>query len=820
MDVDPPALVAGGQTVYFPDQVVFMDELGNCFINVDDVSKKYSSISSKQREFILECGRNLLYTLSIITTQRTFPKTDRQHNQNSLPGGQENQYIEDFVNMVLKSVYNPKSVLNSSELFNHEECLAMGGTDTVNDDFGSFESIFKFIERLNSNGNGSNTQGQVPTSTQITSSLLHALKFNNPLYLHHDIFLKLCADKECNCHVLKWTMEHAVETGPNKYNSYLKCLTFFLYSINHQRIDCSGDGKNMQASPIHYGLDDARSYVHIPLHKLLLGAIYKTDVNTNTPIDKDQLTSKIMQLPYHELAILSHIYVYLIFSRHKMNTGCPVTAYLRNIITKIIKCTLDVIFCTRENSTSSVDTGRYEKYIVANLNIELVSPVFNTASALMKTLQSGSMANMLDIISPTLKDRHYNSAPLLVELTKKITQCMADMNRVSTFAPNSRKAQTKPHRYRVQLPLTQTKMFNECYIPFGVVAGGNSSDPSVNKPHLPQSVLKASNGNNLQCNVLHLLPQIQGCANLGNVTAYSDGCVRDPPQSNFELLVSHWNGLDLPENIDGSMCGTGNTLGFLTSFISRSGVDEMLNRQKDALTVFKNQFLENNMYSEDFVNQYRYLPHESDLYSRQFLSLVNQQALQPRRRDRSVKFLVHELGQLICLLMWQTPNIEGPNISSLAVSQMELLLSKGFVDGDIKKTQENCKSISILYAIFSKQSMQFVDALSSLTINNDQDDEEMGSNSGGLEILMDMITCKDKDKVLQNKVKLLENAVRKTKKQWQNDRQSQKLECAMNQLYDIIVTHDYSPAAIVGYSSHINEFIRDCRDIITKHLLS
>ena len=618
--------------------------------------------------------------------------------------------------------------------------------------------------------------------------LLSVLQGYNPLKLDDIIVLKVCHNGGgcAACMMLKKTLAdvdpaHGHARAPNE------ALLYFLRCMNHCRFDFGGDLESARASHTFQQLECGDpGVVVVPLRNMLLACIDLSADNDNTrtlanisegfAVEGDafsdcnrmwvqSLYREVQKIDIQNRAIFSQVYAYMIFSRHRQQSGDCIKQFLYTLFARFLYSATEILFCPEENSSCDVDQGSFISYREAMTNTAAMGSTLFTMKAFLSWRKEGaSAAPILSLLTGGWK-KNYGTVESLTSVGADMAKCICDLAKPNRLG--GRNIATSG------LDSIRSIRQTEKYIPFGFVEAhrGTLRLLQTGVGIFPRI---HSTGDNIPCNCFHVLPCIAGGQALGPMGVGS--------QSSFVGALT-------PGGLNRD---TGNVLGLITGYIDKAvlGTTAPANSVDSERRV--NKFVRDFMFNKTTIHDAsvrdcRNMPHSS-FWSNAVIPVMNQECT-PMCTDTRTYVL---------FLIFQRPNVEYPNVSALTASQLELLLSRDPKWADF---------ITRIYFNMERVSFQMTDAIAKNGISGGAGGifRQASFFSPGLfDCCLGKVFREWRAALSTSDGNVTE--VLGAKAQFTSD--------LYQMLYKIIIEEDMNPSVLISFSSFLRNYVRNMDEIL------
>nr|BDW09874.1 MAG: wsv332-like protein [Marsupenaeus japonicus pemonivirus] len=672
-----------------------------------------------------------------------------------------------------------------------------------------------FVEDYDDAIDGSVAGDRISTKTlkAVVNRLISVFRGHNPLAINRVVVLRRCQPDlgDCSCHRLAGLVDRL--DAPGECDP-LQALLAFAMCMNHRRIDNSpGDELSAEALPSvsRACLGDGGMLV-VPLRKILLLCIdmFSQDAvisQSNAPLlasiavegasDENEewvaaLQARVAVMPRNTQAFLALVHCYLHFSRHKSVTADHFNLFLGVTCARILYSTAEMLYCHRSNATQEVDNGLFLSYLSAFVPITLMSAPLTIARA-VNSWRNGeaSISPVVSVLSSKW-NRFLPTPEALENASGALIAQRYELMKPSRLLNNARGNLSSEARSIRGV---------ECYKCFGVFKDDRSGTLSTEGLGL---AMKASDGHNIACNALHLLPVLDMADRLRASSSL--------PQATFDACV-------LPGATDHS---SGRALGFLTGLVNRHVCSTPLSVAADSDSAQMESVIKRvGMLLETVYFPRRYLSSEvlmgsTHLPHKKILLRSNDTSVGKRHRTESA---IDARG-IVLFLPWQRPNISESNVSALGVSQIEMSLchDPGWTD-----------RLALAYFFLERISFAFVKNLFAVTAEGEGE---------GCPSLAQLLGSQNVDQAHRQSAtkQFLDSAIAKTKASWMsglrqrkncadtdispeeilNSPNSQRSANLFSLLYNIVVTADLDPLTIAMSAKSVVGLVESMDDLLLK----
>lgn len=783
------------------------DEAGMCVINAKSISQRISLMTTEEFNYVSEVSSQFL---TLLIRLAHCPDANKVKDA-----------AFSMLRLLLERIFDNNSMKNKFVSYKSTQDLAPEeGSSSKNASeaimssvLGSLDPIAILTNILNdddhNNGNATVSKG--------IHGILSILEGYNPLKLDDFIILEKCKMGEgCACSSLQKILKKP--NILNNYSSSLATLVYLLRCLNHNRFNFGGDIESAKAS----GVNNPDDVIIVPLRGLLLNCINWATRTTSNISDEgadilysvnnemsivssdgtdvlysdsnekwvSSLQEKVNRLRLEERAYISQLYVFLIYSRHRQQTGDCIKQFMYTIFVRFLYSVTEILFCTNENASKEVDGGKFLDYIGAWNAISAMGSTFHTMKAYQSWREeNSSVAPILNLFSGRWK-KYYNNSETLAKVGTDMAHFICNMANPTRLGNGGRR---NGGHTTSGLDSIRSIRQAEKYIPFGFVEQRRDSFLRILPIGIKSHAQRHSNGKNIPCNCFHILSKIEGGEILGSTTKAVD-------QAAFGKII-------IPNGVEN---GTGKVMGLITAYIDKTilGCDFPDNNEnfEKRVNKFANDIIfSKTMIHEESVNHCTTVP-ESRMW--------DNPVIPPGNTARCFDTRIYTL-----FLLWQRPCVEYPNVSALTASQLELMLSR-----DPKWAQ----FITRIFFITERASFQLADVIVKNVTDND---------GGGLDAIKQMFSSNFKQNadVAQN---LINCALDTVYKNWTNIRRNEQQKTGADSdspniidltgqkaqytarlydlLHEIIIENDMNPACVIPNSAFLREHIKGLDELMMK----
>ena len=779
-----------------------VDEAAMCVVNIESVSRRVESMGQEEMSYVSDISTQFLTHLIRLAHCPDANKVK--------------EAALSMLRLLLNNIFDNNSLKNKFVTYKSLKDIAttnnLGGDANANNlgetivssMLGSLNPVAILSGVLDDGTEAGDTL------SKSVNGILSVLKGYNPLKIDDIIMLEICdGGKGCTaCTSLKKTLANE---NPVRNHQYCpsEALLYFFRCMNHRRLIFGGDTQSARASRTFIQHENDPRVVIVPIRNMLLNCI---DFLANDGIDRSlasicadfanegdsysdgnelwvrSLYEKVQRLGLQERAFIAQIYAFMMFSRHRQQSGDCIKQFLYTIFVRFLYSATEILFCANENASCEVDNGNLISYIEALTNTVVMGSTLNTMKAYLAWRNDGaSAAPVMNLFSGCWK-KNYGTHESLINLGVDMASYICELAKPSKLGARGGK---KTPAETSGLDSIRSIRQAEKYIPFGFVEQYRGT-----LKMLPAGVsLYARNhstGDNIPCNCFHILPCIKGGQALGPMGVGN--------QSSFEKVIT-------PGDVDN---GTGKVLGLITGYIDKTvlGTTAPANAadsEKRLNNFVKDIIFKKTVIHEDSVNQSRNMPHGS------FWANPVMPAASLQTTARCFDTRMHTL-----FLVWQRPNVECPNVSALTASQLELMLSR-----DPKWAE----FITRIYFNIERVSFQLADAI--VKNMNEGDD---GDNAGGGSIFKLVLPSHLKD--ANHAQKLIDISLGKVFGDWVAAKMTEgngaevtgvKAQYTFKlyqMLYDIVIKNDFNPSVLIAYSKFLCNYVKAMDELLMKILRS
>nr|BDT63418.1 MAG: wsv332-like protein [Sesarmops intermedium nimavirus]GBG35567.1 wsv332-like protein [Sesarmops intermedium nimavirus] len=749
MDVDIPAVI---------------DETGMCVVNIKSITQRISSMTTEEFNYVSDISSQFL---------THFIRLAHCPDANEVKDAAFSMF-----KLLLNSIFDNDSMKNKFVSYKSTQDLATESSSSKNvgeaimSVIGPLDPIAILTNILNdgsSEGGGGNDT--------LSKSIFSVLEGYNPLKLDDLIMLEKCGEEGQGCSACS-QLQRTLITSPNE------ALLYLLRCLNHRRFNFGGNIESARASSTFIKNENNPCVIIVPLRNLLLncvdatGTLSKISASNGEGTDVlysdsnemwvSSLYESVKRLQVHERAYLSQIYAFLIFSRHRQQTGDCIKQFLYTIFARFLYSATEILFCANENASEEVDKGKFLAYIKGWINTSAMSCTLNTMKAYQSWRNEGSsVAPVLNLFSGKWK-KHYINSETLAKVGLDIADFICSM--ANPIKGRSDDITTSG------LDSVRSVRQADKYIPYGFVKQHRGSLrilPTGISAHAKQY----SNGNNIPCNCFHVLSRIKGGEILGPTTQAVD-------QATFIKAITP----GVVEN------GTGKIMGLITAYIDKTILGSVLPANDKECKERENKFMEDIIFSkmmihEESMNHCKTVPPKR--------MLTNPITTMQRSIAKCFDTRIYAL-----LLLWQRPCVEYSNVSALTASQLELMLSK-----DPKWAE----FITRIFFIMERVNFQLVDAI----FKND-----------GLGVLFSPTNTDAIQKLMDSSINIVFKdwaAATSSSSSTENTTNTVGAKAQYSsELYDIlhkiVIEKDMDPACVIQYSHFLCGYVKYLDELLLKML--
>nr|BDT63109.1 MAG: wsv332-like protein [Sicyonia whispovirus] len=612
-----------------PDAAIrsYIDESSSCVVNIDSINRRLRGMGRDEEEYVRAVSEKFLY---LVVRLAHAPDVNQVREE-----------VVALVDLILKNIFDDTVRTTRLGTFRKaEEMIGESQADAVfNNVLGALEPQKIIASMLGGPKGASGVEAAV-------DAVLSVLRGYNPLKLDDHVMLAQCLSEGMPCRAC-FSLKAAL-SGPGSGASPQEVLAYFLRCSNHDRLDFGSDHSAAAASANFRQNTGKPNVLVVPLADVLLGCLGQhagerlTLAHTANPEWPRVLEETVACMPLEERALACQIYAFMFFSRHRRQTSNSLKQFLYTVFVRFIYSASEMLFCSHENASVEVDGGNFLRFVDATLNTTILSSTLNVLKAVYNWRQGSSIAPVLDML--------ISNRRILYD-SKDLETAGKGVERVVDSMASMHKGRTSARPDKPKLDSIRSVRQAEKYMPYGLV--DMTSVPRVSKEGLSFQAITSSNGRNFDCNSLHVLPTFKGCgclgqAGMGHQSLFEKVACLDQVASNFDQ-------------------GTGDMLGFFTALADKVGLGNAFplpGQEGERLAKFVSLLFQKRLFSQEIAsgNGFRTLPEKR---------LLNQTLQDLGLPGRLLDARLHAL-----LLIWQQPNIEASNASSLTTSQLELLLSR------------------------------------------------------------------------------------------------------------------------------------------------
>nr|AKS10621.1 wsv332-like protein [Metopaulias depressus WSSV-like virus] len=786
-----------------------IDETGMCVVNKESIDQRISSMDEEELKYVFDVSSPFLTHLIRLAHCPDANKVkDAAFN---------------MLRLLLNNIFDTNSMKNKFISYKSMQDLATEGSSSKNvgeaimsSVMGSLDPIAILTIILDDNGTGEEND----TLSKSMDGILSVLAGYNPLKLDDFIMLEKCNEGQgcAACSSLQHTLKN-INPSHGHTQSPDEALLYLLRCLNHRRLNFGGDIEFAKASPICVQNGNNPRFIIVPLKNLLLNCvdvlagdaatrtltnISRGDCRGTDVVYSDSnemwvgsLRERVERLTLHDRAYISHVYAFLIFSRHRQQTGDCIKQFLYTIFARFLYSATEILFCANENASKEVDGGKFLDYVKAWTNTSVMSSTLNTMKAYqLWRNEDFSAAPVLNLFSGQWK-KHYNNSEVLARVGADMANFICSMASPTRLGSGGGDGSGRGNGGRNNtttsgLDSVRSVRQAEKYIPYGFVEPYKNSFKILTTGIGPFA-RNHSNGNNIPCNCFHILSQIEGGEILGSTTVAVN-------QAAFEKTIA-------PGYVEN---GTGNTMGLITAYIDKTILgsefpDSPSDFEKRVHKFMRDIIFNKKMIHEETVNHCKTVPH-----SRMLASFTTTQGI-ARCFDTRIYTL---------FLLWQRPCVEYPNVSALTASQLELMLSR-----DPKWAE----FITRIFFIMERVSFQLADAIVKNVnegCHNDNNNNDNNNNSGGLGAVLKLLLPSNLKDAGAAK-KLIDSSLKTVSKDWTmatatatavsaNGAKAQYTSKLYDLLYEIVIKNDMDPAYVITYSYFLCNYVKFMDELLMK----
>lgn len=753
-----------------------MDEAAMCVVNVQSISRRLGSMGAKERTYVSKVSCHFLTNLI-----RLAHCPDAYKAKDAATG---------MLKLLLTNVFDNDSLKNKFVTYKSQQDMAKANDRGMGADaskvMSSMLGCLDPVAILSSILDDGTDAGDALSRS--VNGMLSVLKGYNPLKLDDIVMLEICnGGGGCvACTSLKRILDTVNSTlGNARFPA--DALIFFLRCMNHRRFNFGGDMESARASHTYCQNQISPGVVTVPLRDMLLSCIFSNSQaiisGGDVPLGSDEswaetLHQQVQRLPLQERAHIAQIYAFMMFSRHRQQSGDCIKQFLYTIFARFLYSATEILFCSNENATCEVDNGNFISYIEAVTNTVVMSSTLFTMNAYLSWREGGaSAAPIVNLFSGSWK-KNFKTGDSLLSVGEKLGKCICEMAKQCKLG--SRASPTSG------LDSVRSVRQGEKYIPFGFVEHHRGT-----LRLLPVGVSlyarSHSTGDNIPCNCFHILPCIEGGQTLGPLGMGN--------QSSFEKVIT-------PGGIE---TGTGKVLGLITAFIDKTVLGTSAPADPDNFERRVNKAIEDIVFTktlihEDSVDQTRNMPH-SNFWKNPVIPTLSLQSI-----ARCFDTRIHTL-----FLIWQRPNVDCPNVSALTASQLELMLSR-----DSKWAE----FITRIFFNIERVSFQLADAIVK-TMNEDN------GNNGVVSNILHFVLPSHLEDPNQAQ-KLIDTSLNAVYRVWtaaiSTDGNGAEITGAKAQytshlyqlLHKIVIENDMNPSTLIAFSKFLRNYVSVMDELLMK----
>nr|BDT61791.1 MAG: wsv332-like protein [Penaeus monodon endogenous nimavirus]GBG35509.1 wsv332-like protein [Penaeus monodon endogenous nimavirus] len=792
---------------------ILVDAAGMCIVNGKSIQRRFESAGPEETRFLDWASPKFL--AGLVTLSHGGSLSTMQQTVLGL--------VELLVNHIHTS--QAETCLSSFQAHKQGVLSSEGASSLVDSLMKNTLSALKprdlmtlFIDEDKTTDGSVVTGDVVSTKTlkAVVNRLVSVFKGHNPLAINRIVVLQKCQQDlgDCSCHRLAKLVTQLDVPGEC---DPLQALIAFTMCMNHPRLNNSpGDELSTGALPSVSRLPlSGGSIVVVPLHKILLLCIDMFSQHaveeSNVPLlssivpegisDANEewvaaLETRVGAMPRITQAFLALVHCYLFFSRHKAVTADHFNLFLGVTCARILYSTAEMLYCHCSNAMQEVDNGLFLSYLSAYIPITLLSAPLTIARAV------NSWRNGESSISPIVS--------LLSSKWNMFLPTPQSLDNASIAMIAQRNELLKPSRFVNRTrgnSSSETRSIRsvECYKYYGAFKDDRSGTISNEGIGL---AMRVSDGHNVVCNALHLLPVLDMADRLRPTS-----CL---PQAKFEACV-------LPGALDHS---SGRALGYLTGLINQHvcstplhvGADsdsnhpEMESVVKRVGVLLETVYFPRRYLSSDIILGATHLPHAKIMSRSNNMSVGKRYKTESAIDARSVMFF----------LPWQRPNISESNISALGISQIEMSLCHD---------PEWTDRLALTYFFLERISFAFIKNFFIVAAEGE---------GGEVTSLSQILGSQSVDQVHRQAAarRFLDSTIAKTKTAWMNRERERKVsadiavspddilsgpssQCSaslFSLLYNIVITTDMDPLTIAMSAKSVVGLVENMDDLLLRVL--
>lgn len=733
-------------------QPFIIDEAGMCVVNTKSITDRFSVMEDEEIKYVANISGQFLTNLVRLAHCPDVNKVKEAAVR--------------MLRLLLNNVYDNHSIKNKFVSFiAKSELVEAPSSQKIGQMLmGSLDPV-AILSHLLDDGSGDKLSGSI-------SSMFSVLKGYNPLKLDDLVVLEKCnGGVGCKACI---SLQQTLELGDN--SPPVEALLYFLRCMNHQRLNFGGDLESAKASSTFNKNYNNPKIIIIQLRNLLLncldflggGTLSNIIGNDENEMWLQSLHNTVNNIPVQERAFISQVYCFLIFSRHRQNSGDCIKQFLYTIFARFLYSATEIMFCATENASIDVDDGKFLKYLQGLTNtVVMSSPLMTTKAFLTWRNEGSSVAPILSLLTGQWR-QNYQNVKDLTRVGSELVECISDMAKPTRLGVSRIGGTTSG------LDSVRSVRQAERYIPFGFVSQHRGS-LTLSSKGVSMQARNHSTGDNIACNCFHVLSGVRGAECLGPDN--------NQHQATFEKILS-------PKGVEN---GTGQVLGLITSYIDKTILGCSVPRNKTEFEKRVTQFVQDIIFTktllhEDTVNNVKKVPHSK---------FWNNPVVTGGDQARCLDTRTYTL-----FLLWQKPSIPDTNVSALTASQLELLMSRG---------PEWVAFITRIFFIMERVSFQLADAI----VKNVKGGE-------GKFILPSQF------QEATQAQRLIDNSLNAVYRDWTNAEsrvgeiiqltgfKAQYTMEVYNLLYKIVIEHDMDPSIIINHSEFLCNIVNSMDDLLMK----
>lgn len=746
---------AKNMSTYTTDSATtIFDAAGMCVVNGKSLEWRYASAQKDENEYIDRVSSEFLSGIVAMSHCANLDQIKRK--------------VKKMGKLLILDIHNSESMAKMPSF-----CADAKGESSVEDALSRTMSVISphnilslFLE----------DQDNKKKPEDIVDRLRKIFKGYNPLSIHEVVVFRRCGQDNCSCGRLAELVDDMNNERPC---DPVQALMAFFKCMNHFRLPCPGDSVSLCAAPVMAKIPHNEILI-VPLRRILLLCVdilssfgHLEDIpllSSFSPREFDENNSKwrtalkrrIEALPRLSQGFLAMVHCYLHLSRYTPVTADHFNLFIGITCARLMYSTAETLYCHQANATRSADDGKFDAYSKAYVPIKLMSaPLVLAKSVMAWRDEEASLAPLVQLIS----SHWQNWLPSPEDLDKASSAIVSQLNHMAS--------PSKLINHKVTSQARNVRNI-ECYKPYGFVVG------DVVSPESAALTKPISNGNNIACNALHVLPTLELVSSLAPNSKES--------QATFESCV-------MPGSDSYS---TGRALGFFTALVNQivcsASIKSPPENLFDHLMKRMAQLLNSVMFTKNCVCLHTLL-NVTHLPSTNILR---------NPVDPNSKF---DFRRLAVFMPWQRPTVPGSNVSALGLSQLELSLSRD------KSWTAN---LAFVYFFLERICFEYIKSLFTLITETD------GGLEMGAQLFGAMTSADDNRKAKADQ--LAESAIQKTRVAWFGAVSSTQTRNILfsrelfSTLYTIVVDKDMDPLSIINCSNAIGNLVEGLDDMLVKVL--